>query len=317
MKAKTKKIIGGTVALSLVAATAVGGTLAYLTRQTEKRANNFTFAKSDVALNAMLTEPAWDGIVDYEYDDDGNITPIYGYMDKTEGETTTKVAIYGYTDGDINYPVTDKSLIDETTKRPTTDGTNPITYGIEQSKSMIPGSTAGKNPFITNTGNQTDSWVAAKITFVYATGDDAGKPLDTVDMAKVNDIIVVDYNDQEWEEIVALETATNSKTFFYKDTLTQDSNPTPGMYGESTVPLFTTVSVKPEATNEQIDALNEIGGFVIYVEGYAVQSDVADDYNEFRAWGINAGETPNVVFNNTPSDSNPVDVTEELIVGAE
>lgn len=316
MKAKTKKIIGGTLALSLVAATAVGGTFAYLTRQTEKRVNNFTFAKSDVALNAMLTEPAWDGIVDYEYNDDGTVTPIYGYTTKMFGPDSKTVAVYGYTNGDINQPVTEKSAIDDTTKRPTTneDGTTPITYGIDQSKSMIPGSTASKNPIITNIGNQADSWVAAKITFVYADGDNAGTPLSIDDMAKVTDIIDIDYNSQgsdaKWEEIGDL-SGGSSKTFFYTETLTKDSDPTPGVYGESTVPLFTTVSVKPEAKNEQIDELNTMGGFVIYVEGYAVQSDVATDYDGFKAWG-----NSNVVFNNTPSDSNPVDVT-KLIVPAE
>lgn len=312
MKAKTKKIIGGTLALSLVAATAIGGTLAYLTRQTEKRVNNFTFAKSDVALNAMLTEPAWDGIVEYEYNADGTVTPIYGY-------TTGGEAVYGYTNGDRSQPVTDKSAIDDTTKRPTTNADDTIiTYGIDQSKSMIPGSTASKNPIITNTGNQADSWVAAKITFVYATGDNEGKPLNTADMVKVDDIIVVDYNskksDAKWEEI-GDSTGKSSKTFFYKETLTKDSDPTPGVYGEATEPLFTTVSVKPEAKNEQIDALNAMGGFVIYVEGYAVQSDVATNYDGFKAWGINEGGEPNVIFNNTPSDSHPVDVT-KLIVPA-
>lgn len=317
MKAKTKKIIGGTLALSLVAATAIGGTLAYLTRQTEKRVNNFTFAKSDVALNAMLTEPAWDGIVEYEYNDDGTVTPIYGFTTIMVDSESKTVPVYGYTNGDINYPVTDKSKSnDPTTKRPTTneDGTTPITYGDEQAKSMIPGSTASKNPIITNIGNQVDSWVAAKITFVYASGVDAGKPLNTVDMAKVTDIIDIDYNSQtadaKWEEIVGL-SGTSSKTFFYTETLTKDSDITPGVYGEATVPLFTTVSVKPEAKNEQIDELNTMGGFVIYVEGYAVQSDVAADYDGFKAWG-----NSNVVFKNTPSDSYPVDVT-KLIVPAE
>lgn len=311
MKAKTKKIIGGTLALSLVAATAIGGTLAYLTRQTEKRVNNFTFAKSDVALNAMLTEPAWDGIVEYEYDG-GTMTPIYGYTTDGEGN---KVPVYGYKDGDRNQPVTDKLAIDDTTKRPTTNAEDTIiTYGIDQSKSMIPGSTAAKNPIITNIGNQVDSWVAAKITFVYASGDNAGEPLNTVDMAKVTDIIDIDYNSQgtdaKWEEIRDL-SGGSSKTFFYTETLTKDSDPTPGVYGGETVPLFTTVSVKPEAKNAQIDELNTMGGFVIYVEGYAVQSDVATNYDGFKAWG-----NSNVVFKNTPSDGNPVDVT-KLIVPAE
>lgn len=316
MKTKTKKIVGGTVALTLVAAVVAGGTFAYLTHQTEKRVNNFTFAKSDVALNAMLTEPSWDGIIDYEYNDDGTITPVYAYTDGTDLDgNPTKVPVYGYTDGDTDKPVTDKANITSTTKRP--NGT----YGDEQSKSMIPGSTAGKNPKITNTGNQTDSWVAAKITFVYSTdgnGHKAGTPLNATDMAVVNDIIDVDYNsnkttDAKWE-CINTSTDGTSKVFYYKETLAKDTDTTPDVYGEETEPIFTTVSVKEEATNEQIDKLNAIGGFVIYVEGFAAQSDVgikdgAEDYDTFKAWGQAGG----VVFENTPTDDNPFDVTKSII----
>ena len=47
-----KKILMGTVAVGLVAALAIGGTWAYLTDETERRANNFTFASDSIDAEA-------------------------------------------------------------------------------------------------------------------------------------------------------------------------------------------------------------------------------------------------------------------------
>ncbi len=328
MNAKTKKIVGGTVAVSLVAALAVGGTLAYLTHETERRVNNFTFAKSDAALNAMLTEPDWDGVIDYEYSEDGTLTPIYEYR---EIDGTIK-PVYGYTDGDYAKPVTDKVSIDGTTratKNTGADGPTTFVYGIDQSKSMIPGSVAKKNPIITNTGNQADSWVAAKITFVYAqditdsTGDTvhrAGAPLSDEDMTAVTDIIEINYNTEKWDKF---DVGNTSKIFYYKTLLKMDTDENSDD-DKKTFPIFTTVSVRKEATNEQLDKLNAIGGFDIYIEGFAAQDitglnseDNTITYDTFKAWGLgedtNVGTTDdNVKFDHTPTAENPANITNTI-----
>lgn len=292
MKSKTKKILTGAIALSLVTVVTVGGTMAYLTKQTEKRANNFTFASE--ALNANLTEPNWDGVIDYEYSEDGTtITPIYDYIDNDSNLETPKVPVYGYEGGDKSKPITDKEKLEElkeddnTTNDPdrprfdSKDNTyNPPSYGDEDAENMISGQVALKNPIITNTGSVSDEWVAAKITFVYAEGTkDAGKMLSSTDMSNVLTAIEIDYNTTQWDNIITTSDNT-SKVFYYKEILKKDSDSTDvGKYGDSTEPIFTQVKVKNTATNEDLKKLEDMGGFAIYIEGFAVQSDIMTTYN--------------------------------------
>ena len=56
---KSKKIITGIAAITLVAALGIGGTLAYLT-DSEKVTNTFSVADLDITL----TEPEWDDTTD-------------------------------------------------------------------------------------------------------------------------------------------------------------------------------------------------------------------------------------------------------------
>ncbi len=277
MKTKYKKILAGTVALGLIAAVAAGGTLAYLTDETEQRANNFTFASN--GIDAMLTEPDWDGVVDYIYPGD----PDYP-ADSTE----PIIPVYGYEDnGDpiLTQPEYDK------------DG-NKIEYGEDQAQNMIPGQAAVKNPIITNTGALTDEWVAAKVTFVYGEGSaNAGKAISTTDWNEIKEFIQVDFNTTEsaggyWECVAGSDTV--SQTYYYSDILAKgtetDGNIT---YGDVTAPIFNTVTLSTSADNETIDKLNQMGGIAIYIEGYAVQSDA---YADFAAWKNGAAE-----FSHTPT----------------
>lgn len=324
MKPKTKRKLAGAAAAGLVAAIAAGGTLAYLTDETEKRANNFTFASDSV--DAMLTEPLWDGVIDYKYDDEGNVIPIYEWYDDDNDPDTPDVPVYGYTDGDKQQPITDETTLEKDKDyRPRTDSQDPSyqpVYGDEQAMNMIPGSVASKNPVITNTG-VTDEWVAAKITFVYAAGTaDAGKPLSVTDMAKVTEAVEIDYKigtGDDWERINST-SEDISQIFYYKKILAKDAGTTDdGVHGGFTTPIFTTVKVKSGATNAQIKALEEMGGFAIWIEGFAVQSDVAEEYEStdtnvvtFKSWADDGG----VVFHNTPDSEHPADVTKPGIKGA-
>lgn len=285
MKEKTRKIVTGTAAITLVSALAIGGTFAYLTKITEKRANNFTFAST--ALDARLTEPKWDGVEDYEYDDEKKITyPIYGYIDDDDDKNTPDVPVYGYDDDDN--PITDKKEIDdpwdiENNRKKNTDDDEPIPYGDKDSKDMVPGQVALKNPKITNTGGVSDEWVAAKITFVYATGDNKGMPLALTDMKKITDAIEIDYNaDGEgatWDRATGDSTST-IQVFYYTKTLAKDEDPDDAsIRGESTKPIFTQVRVKDSASTAQMQALEQMGGFVIYIEGFAIQDAIMETYN--------------------------------------
>lgn len=306
MKAKTKKIVIGATAMTLVAGMAIGGTMAYLTKQTEKRANNFTFANG-TDLDAMLTEPKWDGVIDYEYEEDGTITPIYEYKDTDNNPTTPDVPVYGYTDGDKTKPVTDKShKDDENVTRPEKNpNTEDGSYGDEEALLMIPGQTAPKNPLITNTG-VTDEWVAAKITFVYAdgSGTNAGKALSDEDLKKVTDVMVIDYNGTDWTRGEGTSTSL-SQEFYYNNIVYADA--TDG--DVATKSIFNSVTLDKDATNEQVTALAEMGGFAIWIEGYAVQSTAFDGKD---AWTKSAS----AVFNNTPTETVAVQVVRPGIVKA-
>lgn len=307
---KKKGIAIGSILL--VAVIVIGASMAYLTQRTEERVNNFTFAGAD-GLDARLVEPEWDGVVDYEYDDAGELTPVYGYT--PEGKP-----IYGYEDGNISKPVTDKGDIDNTTKRPN----KPEGYGDENAQEMIPGQEAKKNPIIYNTGVQCDIWVAAKITFVYGYGSPkAGQPLSATDMLKVTDAITIDYNTDtadNWE-LISTDATGIAKVFYYKETLDRIADGAAAGVYDKTDPIFTTVKVKTSATTAEVKALEDMGGFAIYIEGFAAQSSVVDlpgtptaaeKYAAWKAWA-----NDNVTFRNTPTDSDPMDVTPPGIIKKE
>jgi hypothetical protein len=325
MTTKKKSIIG--ILCTILAATAtIGGTLAYMTDMSEVRANIFTFATEDEALDARLVEPTWDGVVDYEYDALGKITPVYEYYDHDANPATPSIPVYGYVSGDPTKRITAKSAIPAgatgITLRPRLvsatypkylSGINPrnnLPYGDEAAKDMIPGQIAQKNPIIYNTGTVCDEWVAAKLTFVYSTGTNKGKPLSVIDYLKVVDAVTIDYEATKWDKVLELQNGI-TQVLYYRDLLPKvAANAAPGVY-DQTVPMFLTVKVKNTAINSQVKALEDIGGFTIYIEGFAAQREVAMNYNAFKAWGF--GEDgfvgtadDNVKFDNSPSATHAV-----------
>lgn len=289
MSSRNKKILAGALSLGMVAALAIGGTYAYLTDSTEQRANNFTFASN--GIDAMLTEPKWDGVIDYLYPDD---------PDYPEDSDDPIIPVYGYDED--GKPITEQPTEDE-------DG-NPIVYGEDNAKNMIPGQTAAKNPFITNTGTLTDEWVAAKVTFVYGEGAaNAGKALNAADWELVKEYIQVDYNtvpaeDTGYWTLVGAADGV-SQTYYYSEILKKGTETTTAAgttvtYGETTQPIFNKVTLSKDATNEVVQRLINMGGIAIYIEGYAVQSDA---YETYDAWKTAA----TAVFNHTPTADRAAD----------
>ena len=286
----------------LVAALAVGGTLAYLTAQTERRLNTFSFASE---LSARLVEPNWDGIYDYEYGD-GTFDPLYGKG--IEGY------IYGYDGNDPEEPLYDP-VTDALTKGKLLRPVSGTPYGDEASVLMVAGNVAQKNPMIFNTSTLLDEWVAAKITFVYASGDNAGKPLSTTDYLAVKAVIDIDWNNTAWEVVPFDSTdTTGQRIMLYKSILAKSApaaGEAPDYWNSSrTVAMFTTVTLDRDATVEEVKKLEDMGGFAIYIEGFVVQAEVAVDYTAFKTWAENGedvfhGDSP-LVFNNTPTSSAPV-----------
>jgi hypothetical protein len=362
----------------------VGGTLAFSTVNSEERLNKFTFEGPE-GMDSHLKEPDFDGIADYEYDDAGNMTPIYGY-DASDGHKP----IYGYIDNDPGRPIKDKNDIpsgatdEELRPVNAVDPTHPLNpvngepYGSEVAEELHKGSVVLKNPMIYNSGKSIDEWVAAKITFVYQNGPDAGTQLSAADYALVTRVVDIDWNygtSALWELIATEDgegvisdsrntvnpgdanypyvmgdpdygkpynlqpgdsgyqpqpgspdyvlqpgefradpaaaggpvfTGGISRTLFYKEIL-DHVNPgdPPGVY-DTTEPMFTRVAVKTGATDADIKRLVQIGGFTIFIEGFAAQSNAAANYNGFRTWG--AGDAtamppvlPGVHFDFTPA----------------
>lgn len=313
VRKKSKKPVIMLLSLLLVGIIAFGGTLAYLTAQTQKRTNNFTFPEGAEGLSAMLTEPNWDGVVAYESVTDSlggiRLIPIYGYQED-DGKP-----IYGYKNGDITSPVTDKSEIDSSVTRPqeninaSGDNESQKQYGEDLAKVMIPGQTVYKNPIVTNTGSLIDEWVAVKVTFVYSKDYTDGSktykkgaPLSNDDVIALTRVIKIDtdYDGTKWEKIYhsvsgdQVDSEEQFVEYYYKELVHT---------GEVTKPLFNTVRIPENITTKEYEILGHLTktGFTIYIEGFAAQSAVASNYDSFKAWG----KAGNVVFNNTPSDEEP------------
>ncbi len=153
------------------------------------------------------------------------------------------------------------------------------TWVHTMAENLVPGSIVPKDPTITNTSSgagAVSEWVASRISFVYASGTNAGKLMSEADLAKVLAVITVDYNadggSAVWTRTTG--TATASQQVFTYNTLVAPA--------EKTTALFTTVTVKSAATSAQIKAVSDIGGFDIYVEGFAAQSAAAADNTTFK-----------------------------------
>ncbi len=301
LKKRKKGIIAAILAAMLAAAVLTGTTGAYLTAEPPGLVNRINLSTDSV--NAVLLETQWDGVIDYRRTNNGKVIPIYEYR--------SDKAVYGYEDGDYSKPIYTTANLSKLKRASfdSTDANKTFTYGSDDALNMIPGKSAAKNPVIKNTSDDCYEWTAMKITFLYASGADKGKPLSMMDMLTVGDIIEIDYNSDledssqvHWERIDSKATDI-SQVFYYKDILQPQA--------DTTTPLFTKVGVKKTASSKDMQMLQKMGGFVIYVEGFAVQEDnFTSNYEEYRSWGQEGG----VVFSTTPTEENPLDFDETGII---
>ncbi len=167
---------------------------------------------------------------------------------------------------------------------------------------LVPGTDIPKDPQIYNTG-RVDEWAAIKVTFCYGpdAGANTGKPLSPADLAKVLAAVTINWNTAQWtrfDDSTSLDTssaAAVSQAFSYNSIiLAADAAAVPPVSAGSTIPLFTKVSINVTNTQAQMSELKAMGGFQLFIEGCAVQSEVTDSMTA-------AAARDSFVFSDTPT----------------
>ena len=146
----------------------------------------------------------------------------------------------------------------------------------------------------------------------------AGLLVNDLDLPAVQDIISIDWNvgagANEWAFIGASHADAitegaflNQQTLLFRSeiarTATLAGTPTAQQLfasysANASAPVFTQIDLCDTATTAQMQALYDIGGFAIFVEGFAVQGAAADDFAGFNTW---AGVAGNLAFHNSPT----------------
>lgn len=140
---------------------------------------------------------------------------------------------------------------------------------------VVPNSTIAKDPQVTNTsGADLDELVALQLEFVYtaACPEEArrGTVLDESDMAFVAEVFEIDYNADtagEWIRFEGEDKRDPVQHFYYHDVLERNYPEE----GDTTAPLFTSLTVGKQIDNEQYAHIQAIGGFDIRISGCVLQ----------------------------------------------
>lgn len=129
-----------------------------------------------------------------------------------------------------------------------------------KAQNLLPGAIVPKDPIITNTSTaDIDEWVGMRITFQRR---DNGDTLSQVELTQVLAIADIDWNMLAWTEADANGIVDPIDVYYYNEKID---------VGEATAPIFTTITIKPSASTEEIQKVKDMGGFNIMIEGAAVQ----------------------------------------------
>ncbi len=140
---------------------------------------------------------------------------------------------------------------------------------------VVPNESIPKDPQVTNTSEvDMDGLCALKAEFVYGKGcpdqEKAGKALSPTDMAYVCDVYQIDWNADsqgDWVRFEGESEGSQTQHFYYKEVLKRNYPEE----GDTTVPLFTRITVPKEVGNQQYAHIQEMGGFDIRLSGMIVQ----------------------------------------------
>ncbi|MCL2352970.1 MAG: hypothetical protein FWC55_10605 [Firmicutes bacterium] len=240
-----KKTATAVLSVALAATLAAGLTLAYLNARTDAAVNHFTF------VNGSDKDSMTGGLTETNYDPDQA-------LDLVPGDMVAK-----------NPQVWNTTGID-----PASIAANP----------QDPSQWAEYDPAITA---EVPEWAAAQVIYEGIGGDGTAFTLTPAQVADVLNVLSLGYADPSdpsgetvlpgidsanWAiDSTATNPAANGVKYYYRTAISN---------GEATSPLFTAVTVKPDADNDALAAIAGFapGGINIRVEGAVSQADNIADF---------------------------------------
>lgn len=140
---------------------------------------------------------------------------------------------------------------------------------------ILPGETVPKDPQVTNTSAMDmDGMTALKVEFVYGNHcpeiEKIGQALSEEDMGYVYDVCHIDWNADilgDWVRFDGECADDQTQRFYYKSVLERNFPED----GDTTVPLFTELTVWKSVDNERYSHIQQMGGFDIRISGMIIQ----------------------------------------------
>lgn len=152
----------------------------------------------------------------------------------------------------------------------------------ESGREVVPNERIPKDPQVTNTSAvDMDILVALKVEFVYGEKcpeeQKVGKVLSQEDMAYVCDVYGIDWNADdvnqgEWIRFDGEDASCPVQQFYYNGVLERNYP----AQGDTTEPLFTSLTVSKDVNNERYSHIQDMGGFDIRITGRALQQMTGD-----------------------------------------
>ncbi len=140
---------------------------------------------------------------------------------------------------------------------------------------IVPNTVIPKDPQVTNISEaDLDELVALRLEFIYTDTcpevRKRGMVLEKQDMEYVSEVFQIDYNSDSEGDWVRFdgEDGTEPVQHFYYSHILKRNLPA---RGDTTIPLFTRLTVDPSVDNEQFSHIQKIGGFDIRISGHVLQ----------------------------------------------
>lgn len=148
-------------------------------------------------------------------------------------------------------------------------------WNPEKGLLILPGETIPKDPQVTNTSEiDMDALTALQVEFVYGTDcpdqTKVGQALSKEDMAYVYDVYQINWNADsqgDWIRFSGETAEDQTQRFYYKDVLERNFLDE----GDTTVPLFTELTISKDVNNARYSHIQDIGGFNILISGTIIQ----------------------------------------------